>query len=131
MRFAVAPEPDEFLGHCIGVEPAAGFQDGPPDRKIASVNEQRIQQAFLNLIKNAIDAITSDEGTVSINAAKRRATDDIEDEKIGIYNYLKYRGNCTLDRGTVDIEIRDTGSGIPLDILPKVFDPFFTTKDVG
>jgi len=31
----------------------------------------------------------------------------------------------------VDIEIRDSGEGIPPDLLPKVFDPFFTTKDVG
>ena len=94
-------------------------------------DKQRIQQAFLNLIKNAIDAITSDEGTITIKAGKHRAIDDIEDEKIGIYNYLKYRGKCTLEEDTVDIEIRDSGSGIPLDIVPKIFDPFFTTKDVG
>ena len=53
------------------------------------------------------------------------------DEKIGIYNYLKYRGKCTLDQDTVDIEIQDSGTGIPLDIVSKIFDPFFTTKDVG
>jgi signal transduction histidine kinase len=94
-------------------------------------DKQRIQQAFLNLVKNAIDAITSDGGTITIKAEKHRAIDDIEDEKIGIYNYLKYRGKCTLEEDTVDIEIRDSGPGIPLDILPKIFDPFFTTKDVG
>jgi len=94
-------------------------------------DKQRIQQAFLNLIKNAIDAITSDEGTIAIKAGKHRAIDDIEDEKLGIYNYLKYRGKCTLEEDTVDIEIRDSGSGIPLDIVPKIFDPFFSTKDVG
>ncbi len=94
-------------------------------------DKQRMQQAFLNLIKNAIDAISSEEGTVAITAVKRRAMDDIENEKTGIYNYLKYRGKCTLDQDTVDIEIRDSGSGIPLDIISKIFDPFFTTKDVG
>jgi signal transduction histidine kinase len=94
-------------------------------------DKQRIQQAFLNLIKNAIDAITPDEGTITIKGGKHRAIDDIEDEKIGIYNYLKYRGKCTLEEDTVDIEIRDSGSGMPLDIVPKIFDPFFTTKDVG
>ncbi len=102
-----------------------------PDDVHIFADKQRIQQAFLNLIKNAIESITSDEGTVSIKAEKRRAMDDVEDEKIGIYNYLKYRGKCTLDQDTVDIEIKDTGSGIPLDVIPKVFDPFFTTKDVG
>ena len=94
-------------------------------------DKQRIQQAFLNLIKNAIDAIGGDEGTISIKAEKHRAIDDIEDEKVGIYNYLKYRGKCTLEEDTVDIELRDSGSGMPIDILPKIFDPFFTTKDVG
>ena len=27
--------------------------------------------------------------------------------------------------------IRDTGPGIPTDVLPRIFDPFFTTKAVG
>jgi two-component system NtrC family sensor kinase len=102
-----------------------------PDDIMIYADKQRIQQAFLNLIKNALDAIAGEEGMVSIKAEKRRAVDDVEDEKIGIYNYLKYRGKCTLDQDTVDIEIRDTGSGIPLDIISKIFDPFFTTKDVG
>jgi two-component system NtrC family sensor kinase len=95
------------------------------------VDKQRFQQALLNLIKNAIDAIVPGEGSITIKAEKRRAMDDLEDEKTGIYNYLKYRGKCTLDQDTVDIEIRDTGSGIPQDIIPRIFDPFFTTKDVG
>ncbi len=102
-----------------------------PDDIVIVADKQRMQQVFLNLIKNAIEAITSNVGLVSIKAEKRRAMDDFDDEKIGISNYLKYRGKCTLDQDTVDIEIRDNGSGIPLDLVPKVFDPFFTTKDVG
>jgi len=102
----------------------------PGDIRIFA-DKQRIQQAFLNLIKNALEAITEEGGTVVIKAEKRRAMDDAGDEKIGIYNYLKYRGKCTLDQDTVDIEVRDTGSGVPLDIINKIFDPFFTTKDVG
>jgi two-component system NtrC family sensor kinase len=102
-----------------------------PEDIVIFADKQRIQQAFLNLIKNAIDAISPGEGTITIKAVKRRAMDDLENEKTGIYNYLKYRGKCTLDQDTVDIEIQDSGSGIPLDIISKIFDPFFTTKDVG
>jgi len=100
-----------------------------PDDIFIFADKQRIQQAFLNLIKNAIESIV-DEGSVSIRSQKHRAIDKVEDEA-AIYNYLKYRGKCTLEEDTVDIEIRDSGEGIPSELLPKVFDPFFTTKDVG
>ena len=102
--------------------------DIPADLTITA-DKQRIQQAFLNLIKNGIEAIPG-EGTVSIRARKHRAIDKAGDDT-GIYNYLKYRGKCTLEDDTVDIEIRDTGEGVHVDLLPKIFDPFFTTKDVG
>jgi signal transduction histidine kinase len=109
-----------------------GISVSIPEDIVIFADKQRIQQAFLNLIKNAIDAIAPNEGAIVIRADKRRAIDDLEDEnKIGVYNYLKYRGKCTLDQDTVDIEIQDSGSGIPLDIVSKIFDPFFTTKDVG
>jgi len=100
-----------------------------PDELVITADKQRIQQAFLNLIKNGIDAI-SGEGSIAIKARMHHAIDKAGDDT-GIYNYLKYRGKCTLEDDTVDIEIRDTGGGIPADLLPKVFDPFFTTKDVG
>lgn len=102
-----------------------------PDDIVITADKQRIQQGFLNLIKNALEAMPEDQGTISIRAEKRRAIDDVEDEKIGIYNYMKFRGKCTLEDDTVDIEIHDTGAGIPIDNLPRIFDPFFTTKEVG
>lgn len=70
------------------------------------VDKQRIQQAFLNLIKNALEAIPS-EGRITIIAK--------EDS----------------DPGFVALEIRDTGAGIPPEVLPRLFDAFFTTKEVG
>lgn len=100
-----------------------------PDDMVILADKQRIQQAFLNLIKNAMEAV-GNEGAISIRAKRHSAVDKAED-KAEIYNYLKYSGKCTIEDDTIDIEIRDTGTGIPSEILPKIFDPFFTTKDVG
>ena len=68
-------------------------------------DQQRMQQAFINLITNAVQAIDS-EGSVEIMADKNRD-------------------------GAVQVMILDTGRGIAEKDLPRVFDPFFTTKDVG
>jgi PAS domain S-box-containing protein len=36
-----------------------------------------------------------------------------------------------LDNGWVEVQVQDTGSGMPREVLSKAMDPFFTTKDVG
>ena len=102
-----------------------------PDDIAITADKQRIQQAFLNLIKNALDAIAGEGGEVSVKAHRNSAVDKARDDDTGIYNYLKYRGKCTLEDDTIDIEVHDTGPGIPADLISKIFDPFFTTKDVG
>jgi signal transduction histidine kinase len=72
-------------------------------------NAPRLGQVFLNLFINAAHAI--DPGRV-------------EDNEIRVVAW-----RSTPDQVTV--EVRDTGSGIPPEHLPRVFDPFFTTKPVG
>ena len=104
--------------------------DIPADLTL-TVDKQRIQQAFLNLVKNSLDAVAEKGGgTVSVTAVRHSAVDKAGDDT-GIYNYLKYRGKCTLEEDTIDIQVHDTGPGIPPEAIPKIFDPFFTTKDVG
>lgn len=104
-----------------------------PENIIILAEKQRIQQAFLNLIKNAIQSI-ADEGHISIKARKHSVNRAQEEEEKPC-GYPKYRGKCTgkcpSHENTVDIEITDTGQGIPPELLTKIFDPFFTTKDVG
>jgi PAS domain S-box-containing protein len=66
-----------------------------------------VNQAFLNLIVNAADAIeeTGQRGRIRITTA--------------------------VDGADVLVRISDNGAGIPDDVLPRIFDPFFTTKGVG
>jgi two-component system NtrC family sensor kinase len=83
--------------------------DIPADLKI-TVDKQRMQQVFLNLIKNAIDVI-GENGKIWISCREIAR---------------KAKG-----RREVEILIEDNGPGIPAEIRDKIFDPFFTTKDVG
>jgi two-component system, NtrC family, sensor kinase len=41
------------------------------------------------------------------------------------------RISSRVQSSTVEIVFRDTGCGIPPDVLPRIFDPFFTTKPSG
>ena len=83
--------------------------DIPEDLKI-TVDKQRMQQVFLNLIKNAIDAI-GENGRIWISCRE-----------------IPRKGK---GRREVEILIEDNGPGIPAEIRDRIFDPFFTTKDVG
>jgi two-component system NtrC family sensor kinase len=90
-----------------------------------------MQQAFLNLIKNAAESI-EEEGKVFIKARKHFEKEKTVVEEHGC-DLSKYSGICTgecpFGKDSIDMEIQDTGVGIPPEILPKIFDPFFTTKD--
>jgi signal transduction histidine kinase/ActR/RegA family two-component response regulator len=72
-------------------------------------SEARIGQLLLNLLINAAHAIP--EG-------------DAPNNEIGV-------STRAAPEGCVTIEVRDSGSGIPPEILPRIFDPFFTTKPLG
>jgi two-component system NtrC family sensor kinase len=69
------------------------------------VSLSELQQVFLNLINNAIDAMGNKGGKLALST---RAQD-----------------------GFVVVDVADTGHGIPAADLGRIFDPFFTTKAVG
>ena len=71
-----------------------------------------VNQAFLNIIINAADAI----GDVVGERAEDKGMITVSTRSFGNW---------------VEVRISDTGAGIPKDVRTRIFDPFFTTKQVG
>ncbi len=80
-------------------------QEIAPDLPPLQGSRQGLQQVFLNLIINAVQAMPRG-GTLTVKAVK-----DAEDRIV--------------------VMVQDNGVGISSEDLPHIFDPFFTTKEVG
>lgn len=76
----------------------------PPDLPPVHADPQRLQQVLVNLIQNGIQA-TPPGGQVHLSAF--------------------------LCEGEVALTVKDTGAGIPPEVLRKIFQPFYTTKHIG
>ena len=83
--------------------------------------ESKIQNALLNLVINARDALGEKGGTIKISTKTRTVTPE----------YCKQHGISCNPGEFVALEISDNGEGIPPDILPYIFEPFYTTKPKG
>jgi PAS domain S-box-containing protein len=75
-----------------------------PNNISIKLDPDKIERVFINLIKNAIDAMPNG-GTITIDS--KQLNDNVE------------------------ISFADTGVGIPQNVLPKIFSPLFTTKAQG
>jgi two-component system cell cycle sensor histidine kinase/response regulator CckA len=83
------------------------------------VDVSQFEQVIVNLAVNARDAMP-DGGKLTVRTA------NVTTEEAG---HLAYKGMPPADY--VRIDITDTGTGIPADIVDKIFEPFFSTKEVG
>lgn len=86
------------------------FRYSAPDDCVLMVDRKQMEQLFINLVNNAVDAMPQ-----------------------GGQIQLQLRLDSLADRKHPRFEaaLADTGSGIPADILPMVFRPMFTTKPEG
>ncbi len=73
----------------------------------ADIDRDQMTQALVNLVRNGIEALGDQGGTVTVSLA------------------------LSEDRSRVRITVRDTGCGIPPEDHDRVFQPFFTTKSIG
>src|SRR4051812_28294221 len=79
----------------------------------------QFEQVIVNLAVNARDAMPNG-GKLDVRTANVDAAEAAR---------MQYKGMPAADY--VLVEVADTGTGIPPDIIDKIFDPFFSTKDVG
>jgi len=84
------------------------FEPGE-DIPMRTLDRNQVQSVILNIILNAIDAT----------------------EKGGHINIYTRLTTAASEGKAIEVEISDTGCGIPPEHLDKLFDPFFTTKEVG
>jgi len=78
------------------------------DGVAARADGEKLRQVLINLLENALDAMTAEAGgprTLSVAVAN--------------------------GHGAAALEVRDSGPGVPADALPHLFEPFFSTKPSG
>ncbi len=76
------------------------------DLPVIRSDSSQLQQVFLNILENAIDAVAK-EGAITV------------------------RTSYSPQLREVEVTVADTGPGIPKEMLGRIFDPFFTTKGTG
>ncbi|HXJ84328.1 MAG TPA: ATP-binding protein [Candidatus Methylomirabilis sp.] len=88
-----------------------------PDLPAIQGDEEHLYQAFLNIVANALEAMSTG-GRLTLRASRPEDRDWLPN------------GRRSPARG-VKVEIEDTGSGISLPAADRIFNPFFTTKEAG
>jgi signal transduction histidine kinase len=81
---------------------------------LVPLDESLVEQAFVNIVQNAYDAMGASGGTLRAQVRRSRA---------GNRNGGDLEG--------VEVRIEDTGPGIPLELREQIFNPFVTTKKSG
>ncbi len=91
------------------------------DPSLPSVLGDRDQliQVFMNLVRNAADALPEAGGEITLTTGYRpgvRFGAAVAGERLSL---------------PLEVTVRDNGSGVPADLVPHIFDPFVTTKPRG
>ena len=111
-------ELNEFLKRLIG-EKITLEVSHDSDLWPVRVDQTQLEQVIVNLVVNARDAIL-DGGNITVR------TRNIWSQEAETF---AYRGMPAADY--VQIEVADSGTGMPPEVVDKIFEPFFSTKELG
>jgi two-component system, NtrC family, sensor histidine kinase HydH len=79
-----------------------------------NADPEQLKQVLINLVQNSLQAFNEGAGTITIRTAR-------------VERFSEFRGSSEL----IEVQVADTGPGIPPDQQPSIFVPFFTTKQKG
>jgi two-component system nitrogen regulation sensor histidine kinase GlnL len=99
-----------------GITITENFDPSLPE--VAGDHDQLIQ-VFLNLVRNAADALPQTGGEITLTTGYRpgvRFGSGLSGERLSL---------------PLEVTVRDNGAGVPADLMPHIFDPFVTTKVRG
>lgn len=117
----VLSEISHLIRRLIGAQIKLSIEHHSKDPERIKVDQGQLEQVLINLAVNARDAMDGN-GSLDI-----RTSTFENDEEIDLENT-----NDKLPPGKwVKIEVQDSGSGIPPEIITRIFEPFFTTKELG
>lgn len=108
-----------LMGENVRLDMTHGRNLGP-----VRADPGQLEQVVVNLAVNARDAIVSANArgggvlTITTRAVPASEVREMASDILPVADYTA-------------LIVQDTGTGIPLDVLPKIFEPFFTTKEFG
>jgi two-component system nitrogen regulation sensor histidine kinase GlnL len=95
-------------------------EDYDPSLPPVFANRDQLIQVFLNLVKNAVEAVgDAPDAEINLTTAFRPGV------------RLSVPGSSTRVSLPLQFTVRDNGPGVPEDLMPHLFDPFVTTKPTG
>ena len=113
-----------MVHHELNVHHVALATELAPNLPAVSLDATRIEQVFVNILMNAIQAMSTG-GNITVRTRSEHIVDPPAAREL--YHLDRFRAG---DR-VVIVEFLDTGPGIRPDQLSRVFDAFFTTKPTG
>jgi PAS domain S-box-containing protein len=104
----------KVLGNQLKVHQIEVELDLDPSIPSIMAEHNRLEQVFINLVTNAIDALDEKSSQPDFRKAEKR---------LSIKTFV--------ENGHVVVNVSDTGIGMSKEVQSKIFEPFFTTKKIG